>query len=76
MVLPGSSILAADAGHVRLCSESGRRIVGMVWEDLKPTDIQTREALAAGHFGQAQAGVESKPHCAVFMQALSQSPAR
>jgi dihydroxy-acid dehydratase len=45
MVLPGgSSILAADAGHVRLCSESGRRIVGMVWEDLKPTDIQTREA--------------------------------
>ncbi len=45
MVLPGgSSIPAADAGHIRLCSESGRRIVEMVWEDLTPSRIQTREA--------------------------------
>jgi dihydroxy-acid dehydratase len=45
MVLPGgSSILAADAGHIRLCSESGRRIVEMVWEDLTPKRIQTHEA--------------------------------
>ena len=45
MVLPGgSSIPAADAGHIRLCSESGRRIVEMVWEDLTPQKIQTREA--------------------------------
>jgi len=45
MVLPGgSSIPAADAGHIRLCSESGRRIVGMVWEDLTPARIQTRPA--------------------------------
>jgi len=45
MVLPGgSSIPAADAGHIRLASESGRRIVGMVWEDLRPSRIQTREA--------------------------------
>jgi dihydroxy-acid dehydratase len=45
MVLPGgSSILAADAGHIRLCSESGRRIVEMVWEDLTPKRIQTRDA--------------------------------
>ncbi|AWB21689.1 dihydroxy-acid dehydratase [Methylobacterium currus] len=45
MVLPGgSSIPAADAGHIRLCSESGRRIVDMVWEDLTPQRIQTREA--------------------------------
>jgi len=45
MVLPGgSSIPAADAGHIRLCSESGRRIVGMVWEDLKPSAIQSRHA--------------------------------
>jgi dihydroxy-acid dehydratase len=45
MVLPGgSSIPAADAGHVRLCSESGRRIVDMVWEDLTPARIQTRPA--------------------------------
>jgi dihydroxy-acid dehydratase len=45
MVLPGgSSIPAADAGHIRLCSESGRRIVDMVWEDQKPSDIQSRKA--------------------------------
>ena len=42
MVLPGgSSIPAADSGHIRLCSESGRRIVEMVWEDLTPARIQT-----------------------------------
>jgi len=45
MVLPGgSSIPAPDAGHVRLCSESGRRIVEMVWEDLTPSRIQTHRA--------------------------------
>jgi dihydroxy-acid dehydratase len=45
LVLPGgSSIPAADAGHIRLASESGRRIVDMVWEDLTPQKIQTRHA--------------------------------
>jgi dihydroxy-acid dehydratase len=45
MVLPGgSSIPAADSGHIRLCSESGRRIVEMVWEDMTPQRIQTRAA--------------------------------
>jgi dihydroxy-acid dehydratase len=45
LVLPGgSSIPAADSGHIRLCSGSGRRIVEMVWEDLKPSVIQTRRA--------------------------------
>src|ERR1700712_1510550 len=45
MVLPGgSSVLAADAGHIRLASESGRRIVDMVWEDLTPQKIQTKAA--------------------------------
>ena len=40
MTLPGaSSIPAADANHIRMASESGRRIVEMVWEDLKPSDI-------------------------------------
>ncbi|MFO1036242.1 MAG: L-arabinonate dehydratase [Geminicoccaceae bacterium] len=38
--LPGaSSIPAPDAGHARMCAESGRRIVDMVWEDLRPSDI-------------------------------------
>ena len=45
MVLPGgSSMLAADAGHIRLASETGRRIVEMVREDLTPHKIQTRPA--------------------------------
>lgn len=43
--LPGAaSILAADSSHGRMASETGRRIVEMVWEDLKPSDILTREA--------------------------------
>jgi dihydroxy-acid dehydratase len=46
MSLPGaSSIPAADSNHVRLAIDSGRRIVDMVWEDLKPADILTLPAL-------------------------------
>ncbi|MGJ4890825.1 L-arabinonate dehydratase [Bradyrhizobium sp. HKCCYLRH3099] len=45
MTLPGaSSIPAADAEHIRMSSECGRRIVDMVWEDLTPAKIQTRQA--------------------------------
>jgi dihydroxy-acid dehydratase len=45
LTLPGAaSIPAADANHPRMASESGRRIVEMVWEDLKPVDILSREA--------------------------------
>ncbi len=45
MTLPGASaILAADANHIRMCSEAGRRIVDMVWEDLTPAKIQTEQA--------------------------------
>ena len=40
--LPGAaSIPAADSRHARMASETGRRIVDMVWEDLKPSDILT-----------------------------------
>ncbi|XUM23426.1 L-arabinonate dehydratase [Bradyrhizobium oligotrophicum S58] len=45
MTLPGaSSIPAADAEHIRMSSECGRRIVEMVWEDLTPSKIQTHAA--------------------------------
>ncbi len=45
MSLPGaSSIPAADASHIRLASECGRRAVQMVWDDLTPKKIQSREA--------------------------------
>ena len=40
MTLPGaSSIPAADSNHIAMSKKAGRRIVEMVWEDLKPTDI-------------------------------------
>src|SRR6201987_3004768 len=40
--LPGaSSIPAVDANHPKMANLSGRRIVEMVWEDLKPRDILT-----------------------------------
>ena len=40
--LPGaSSIPAADSAHPRMCTASGRRIVEMVWSDLKPSDVLT-----------------------------------
>ena len=43
--LPGaSSIPAVDATHSHMASRSGRRIVEMVWEDLKPSDILSEAA--------------------------------
>ena len=45
MALPGStSIPAMDAGHSRMATDCGERIVAMVWEDLKPSRILTRGA--------------------------------
>jgi dihydroxy-acid dehydratase len=45
MALPGStSIPAMDAGHVRMATSCGERIVGMIWEDLTPQRILTRAA--------------------------------
>ena len=45
MTLPGaSSIPAADSGHSRMAVAAGRRIVDMVWDDLKPRDILTTAA--------------------------------
>ena len=45
MVLPGgSSVPAADAGHIRLAAATGRRIVAMVGEELRPSAILSRAA--------------------------------
>ncbi|MFZ4984247.1 MAG: L-arabinonate dehydratase [Blastocatellia bacterium] len=42
LTLPGaSSIPAVDANHSRMAASCGRRIVEMVWEDLKPSDLLT-----------------------------------
>jgi dihydroxy-acid dehydratase len=45
MTLPGaSSIPAADSSHQRMAAASGRRAVEMIWDDLTPDKILTREA--------------------------------
>jgi dihydroxy-acid dehydratase len=45
MTLPGAaSIPAADSRHAVMASRTGRRIVEMVWADLKPSDLLTRNA--------------------------------
>ena len=44
MTLPGaSSIPAVDAGHQRMATQCGRRVVDMVWEDLTPARMLTRK---------------------------------
>ncbi|TMH04269.1 MAG: dihydroxy-acid dehydratase [Betaproteobacteria bacterium] len=44
--LPGAaSIPAADSRHGRMAAETGRRIVEMVWEDLKPRDFLTSKSV-------------------------------
>jgi dihydroxy-acid dehydratase len=43
--LPGaSSIPAVDSSHERMAAASGRRIVELVWQDVRPRDILTRTA--------------------------------
>ncbi len=45
LTLPGAtSIPAMDSAHTRMATSCGERIVGMVWEDLKPSNILTRGA--------------------------------
>jgi dihydroxy-acid dehydratase len=47
--LPGaSSIPAADANHVRMSAECGRRIVQMVWDDWTPAKLLTRASFENG----------------------------
>jgi len=43
--LPGaSSIPAPDSNHAKMATLSGKRIVDMVWEDLKPRDLLQKES--------------------------------
>jgi dihydroxy-acid dehydratase len=51
LTLPGAtSIPAMDSAHIRMATDCGQRIVGMVWEDLKPSRLLTR-----GSFDNAMA---------------------
>jgi dihydroxy-acid dehydratase len=43
LCLPGAaSIPAPDSNHAKMATLTGKRIVDMVWEDLKPRDILTK----------------------------------
>ena len=45
LALPGSTAIPAmDAGHTRMATRCGERIVQMVWDDLTPRSILTRGA--------------------------------
>jgi dihydroxy-acid dehydratase len=44
--LPGASAIPApDSRHARMATLAGRRIVEMVWEDLKPSELVTAESI-------------------------------
>jgi dihydroxy-acid dehydratase len=46
MTLPGAaSIPAADSRHAVMATRTGKRIVDMVWDDLKPSDLITQESI-------------------------------
>jgi dihydroxy-acid dehydratase len=46
LTLPGAATIpAGDSAHPRMASLCGRRIVEMVWEDLKPRDLITRKSV-------------------------------
>ena len=45
LTLPGAaSIPAPDSNHAKMATLSGKRIVDMVWEDLKPRDLLKEES--------------------------------
>ena len=45
LTLPGaSSIPAPDSRHAQMATLTGKRIVDMVWEDIKPSDILTTQS--------------------------------
>jgi dihydroxy-acid dehydratase len=46
MTLPGAaSIPAADSRHAVMATRTGKRIVDMVWADLKPSDLITEDSI-------------------------------
>jgi dihydroxy-acid dehydratase len=46
MTLPGAaSIPAADSRHAIMATQTGKRVVEMVWQDLKPSDLLTENSI-------------------------------
>src|SRR5699024_1220639 len=49
MSIPGaSSIPAVDSNHNRMCAQAGSNIVKMVWKNVKPNDILTKDSFENG----------------------------
>ena len=70
MTLPGAaSIPAVDSGHARMAADCGRRIVDMIWEDLKPSDILTERAFSNGLLTEMAIG--GSTNAAVHLVALA-----
>ena len=68
--LPGAtSIPADDAAHPRMAADCGERIVGMVWEDLKPSRIMT--AAAVGNAAATYMALGGSTNCAVHLVAMA-----
>ncbi len=68
--LPGaSSIPAPDANHPRMAAACGRRIVSMVWEDLRPTDILT--AASFDNAIVASAAIAGSTNAIIHLTALA-----
>ena len=68
--LPGAtSIPADDAAHPRMAADCGERIVGMVWEDLKPSRILS--AASVGNAAATYMALGGSTNCAVHLIAMA-----
>jgi dihydroxy-acid dehydratase len=76
MMLPGAgSIPAPDSGHSRMAMDCGTRIVDMVWEDLRPRQILTRNSFHNAIVAlMAMAGSTSRNSAAAIDSALVGPP--
>src|SRR5260370_39067991 len=73
MTLPGaSSIPAVDANHSRMASACGRRIVEMVWAELKPSDILTEASFENAL--TADMAIGGAPNAIIHLVALAGRP--
>ena len=70
LALPGStSIPAMDAAHPRMATDCGERIVGMVWDDLTPARLLTREAFL--NAARVQMALGGSTNAAVHLIAMA-----
>src|ERR671933_2890302 len=70
MSLPGSAAIPAPyRERGQMAYETGKRIVDMVWEDLKPSDIMTREAFE--NVIVANAAIGGSTNAPIHMNAIA-----